>query len=210
MIRTLTMTGAVVAMTPTLWGSIVYTSQARYIRARGEAALGSIVDEHTLTAPDFSPFDESVSAEAIDPFAMVSGWGRARQQSTLEPTSIFVVGEWAGGRTGQGASGGGTSSFAVNFTLDEAAEYAFSASAVPGMFYVFAGPDGFALSTLGTFSGTLAPGDYWLSAGVTGSAGFPPSGGGFAIELTIVPGPGGAALLGPLVLGRRRKRASGR
>ncbi|MCC6679253.1 MAG: hypothetical protein IT436_19170 [Phycisphaerales bacterium] len=197
--------GAVAATTPTLWASIVYTSQNRFIRARGEASLGSIVDEHTITAPDFGPFDQSIEAEAVDPFTMISGWGRAQQESILDPLHIGVNGQWSGGRTGQGASGGGTSSFSVNFTLDEAADYVFTATAVPGMFYIFGGPDGFALTTLGTFSGTLAPGDYFMSGAVTGSAGFPPSGGGFTMDLVIVPGPGAALVLATVFLARRRR-----
>lgn len=198
------MIGAVAITTSSSWASIVYTSQSRSITARGEAGLGSIVDEHTVTAPDFGPFDRAVTAEAIDPFTMVSGWGRAQQDSVLDPFHIAVNGQWSGGRTGQGASGGGASNFAVSFTLPEAVDYVFTATAVPGLFYTFAGPDGFALTELGTFSGTLAPGDYWMMASVSGSAGFPPSGGGFSMDLAIVPGPGAFGLLALAMVGRRR------
>jgi len=196
----------VIASSSGLQASIVYTSQNRFVTARAEAALGTVVDTHTITAPDFGPFDASVSAEAIDPIFMVSGFGRASQHSTLDPLGFEVNGDWSGGRTGQGASGGGTSSFSIAFTLAEPLDYTFTVSAIPGLFYMFTGPDGFTLTELGTFTGVLQPGEYFVSAAVSGSAGFPPSGGGFAMELIVVPGPGGVILPVLGLAGLRRRR----
>ncbi|MFM9957916.1 MAG: hypothetical protein ACKVZJ_07555 [Phycisphaerales bacterium] len=197
---------AVAALAGSARAGIVYTVQQRSITATASAALGNIVDTHSLSATDFAPFNQSIEALAVDPNSGVNGWGRAYQDSALEPLLIRANGGWAGGRTGQGCGGGGTSSFSVTFLLDAPADYTFQSN-VQNALNLFSGPDGFSINQPGTFSGTLQPGEYSIQAYSSGQASFPPSGDGFNLQLTITPTPGtfGLAVLGGCIAIRRQR-----
>lgn len=201
--------GVVVAASPATAG-FTFTGQIRSITANASAALGAITDTHSLSAPDFAPFNASVDASATDPQFGAMGFGHANQNSTLDPLHIAAQGGWSGGRNGMGAGGGGSCTFEVFFTLDVASAYTLMAfPAANG--YFFSGPNGFGISDPGSFSGVLEAGDYSLQAFASGFAGFPPSGDAFFIDLTIVPAPSSAALL-PIVAAaaaiRSRRRIS--
>ncbi|MBN8643864.1 MAG: hypothetical protein J0L61_01315 [Planctomycetes bacterium] len=190
--------------------SILYTNQQRSITATASADFGSTVVTQSLSAPDFGPFNEGLEVLAISTTGQHSGLGRADQESTLEPLRIFASGGWSGLRSGgPGGWGGGTSWFSVTFLLEEPSDFTFRVGLVPGGPFMFSGPDGFLIDQEGFHSGTLHPGTYSLTAQASGGASFPASGGGFSLELLLVPAPASVGAVAPLIAltAARRRRA---
>lgn len=193
------------ASTATAQAGFVYTHQERRILAWATAEVGTIYVEDSRSAPGFGPFVESLEVVARSSDMTHSGWGRAHQNSTLEPLRLLAHGGWTGGRDGgHGGAGGGTSSLHVAFTLD--APSAFTLYAYAGSSFVFAGPNGFLIEAAGNHSGTLQPGVYSIFALTMGSGGGPASGDGFSVDLTLVPTPWGVAAFTPIALISARRR----
>lgn len=214
MVRTLAsaMVVCLLAPLPAASAGFTYTASNRYITAF--ATSEGVSNSQTITAPAFAPFNQTVNMEVHGPQFGNGGYGSASQTSQLNPLGISAGGSWSGRRDSQlgSPSGGGTSHFSANFTLDEAAEFTLEASGAMTQFGFGTTdglPGGFLFMTPGNYHGTMRAGTYQLVGEASGSAGFPPSGNGFSMTLTI-PSPGSAAaLLGlaaglPLVRSRRR------
>lgn len=199
---------AVSALAGTAQAGFVYTFQQRSITATASADFGAVVVTDSLAAPDFGPFNANLEVVAVSTSGQHSGTGRAYQVSTLEPLRVFTDGGWSGLRSGgPGGLGGGTSIFNVNFVLDASSPFTFRAGLVSDLF-MFSGPNGFLIDLPGDYAGTLQPGEYAISVTSSGSAGFPPSGSGFFMDLNLVPTPSVAAAFAPMaLLAVRRRRA---
>ncbi len=181
---------------PMAHAGITYQSQTRFIAANAYASGGGNASQ-TVNAPDFGVFNRAVNVEAVGPY---SGFGSASQNSILGSASIVASGRWGGQGhvVGFPAGGGGTSSFSVDFTLNEVSSYTLTAS---GLAYFqstfsFISTDAgtLHLTTQGQYSGVLQPGTYRLAGFMTGSASFPASGDEFSINLSV-PAPGSGVLL---------------
>ena len=206
--RIVALTAGMLSLASPARAGFTYIAQTRSITAN--AVSGGVTDSHSLSATTFDVFDASVSAQAFNPDTGFSGFGGATQLSRLDPLQVVAIGSWSGHRDGQTGfpSGGGTSSFDITFTLDQAADFRFEASGVINVAFVYVSAPGdwLHIRANGIYTGTLIPGTYMMGGSTSGSAGFPAGSSSFTMNLTI-PSPGSATVLaaGFLCIGRRRR-----
>lgn len=188
-------------------------------------------DTDSDTAIDFAQFPLGVSASASN--SVGSGFGEADLDATMSLNTFSATGsaygEANGGSTDSTAMGFATAVFTVTFELTQTVDYTLDwtvfadgsgnignadISLRDGMttyFSVLVEDVGFDDS--GTAVGSLGPGVYTLTAGA-GGAGFASdidfntsASGLFDLTFTVVPAPGGAALLAAgLAAAARRRR----
>ena len=188
---------------------VSYVAQARQVSARAAVSRG------TANAPDFGPFNQSVSVGNAD-FDRGSSGG-ASQHSTLAPSRIDVIGGSSAAGGWQAASGEGRSEFDVTFSVDARTRYSLlgfwhvdaSARYYSDVAVEFSGPGGiiFTGSSLAAnvndrqpvrdyaLEGMLAPGVYRLRAHSRSGAGdgIGTSGSTFGFSLLMPPSEAGCS-----------------
>lgn len=215
----------------TAWADLIAPiAQDRNVSAQAqvETSEGSDFADAFDSAPDFGPYERTVTANAT--VTSTEALGRGSQNSRLEPNAILAAGAAEAitddvpiGQT----QAEGRSSFNVQFTITEEHSFLLSGSlyasevSTPlgvatlklkrigeGLLYqASVDEDGRTIPVL--FTGTFIPGDYELTVVASASAADGGASSAWYGVRLLVPEPGGAALAGAallaaLGLGRRR------
>ncbi len=116
--------------------NLEYTAQARSLSTTASPGPCGETASNSIIAPDFEPFEESISSASVFSFSQSS------QSSEFEPTSLSASGSTstsAGGCAGS-AYASGSSDFHIEFTVSEALDFTLQATVSGYVSYAMSGP----------------------------------------------------------------------
>jgi len=201
--------GILLATAPGVFAGVTYDAQTRYVGAEAFTSTGNPSDQ--IDSVDFGVFDESI----VRTFDDISVY--ATQHSELNTSGIFASGTAFGSfGSSPGTAGIGHSYVEVAFTLSEATDFTldFNANGNWGNYDLdlgaYSASGAFNTFSVYTPSGSLDAGSYSILLDF-GRDPFEDNGqfeleGDFSFELTFVPAPSGAAMLGFGTLAATRRR----